>query len=263
MRTGRVGVTYNPKYGISSRHFRIFQDVAALRQVVLLVRGGKPAAIQWIDRGYPAKPMFLKAKVDRTLGLLKLDGPGDPSLPAAQHHLCYVVDLDATGKLIAHSPEHPTRKSVSLDLTKAPWREFAGRLSVLKGVVLEESSLLPYTSDYDLGAVLVVGAGLKVATDHVPPVNYQFKFQKNNTSALVDSIAAELNRRMTEPNANRRTAPRVMHGANAQYDGNPANRDNEVILVFWHDHRVERFVAPTQAASATMMREIWQEMASG
>jgi hypothetical protein len=254
----RHSTKYDDSYGMTARHFRIFQDVAAVREVILFVRGGKKAAIPWIERGFPAKPIFLKAKVDPSLGLLKL-GVGE-SRQAAYHHLCYVVDELPNGKgLVANCPEHPFRPSIPVNFRESPWSMLSFSSSNLQGLVIQESSMLPYTSDYDLGAVVPVRGGISAAIHADEPRSWQYGFQKNLTSRLVESVAAELNRRMCEPTGNVRTSPRVMHGANAQYSGSPANRDNEPVLIFLPKYRVESFLAPTVQVAADAMQEIWEE----
>jgi hypothetical protein len=259
----RSPVTYDSRFGITKRHFGVFQDVAAFGGWILMVRGGKPAAIPWINRGLPAKPIFLKAKVDPALGLLRL--PRDASREPAHHHLCYVVEsAPAPGAptLAATNPLHPHRKTLAVDLGRWPWSEplLRHHRDDLVGLVLDESGL-PFTSDYDLGAVIPVGGPLSAATTGAAG-SHQYDYQKNITSALVQHVATELNRRMLLPGGNVRTSVRVVHGASAQYKNSPADKAGESILVFYPSGQVECFAAPSVEEAGAVMKAIWSEHAA-
>jgi hypothetical protein len=275
MSVERSPVFYEMRFGITKRHFGIFQDVAAFGRWILMVRGGKPAAIHWINQGLPAKPIFLKAKTHRQLGLLILpdsergargDAKKLTGLEAAQHHLCYVVQRapgPGDGTLVAHNPQHPTRETLTVDLGRWPWndpllRQHRGELA---GLVLDESGL-PFTSDYDLGAVIPVGGSLddvgrRVVREHT------WKDFDNTTSPLVEYVTAELNRRMLEPRGNVRTSRRVMHGPQAFYGTkeSPASDRNELVLIFHPTRKVECFVAPWVEDAAAVLREVSREYA--
>src|SRR5262249_40357483 len=142
---------------ITRSHWEDFRAVAGDpdRPRVLLIRAGKPAAIPWIEKNFPAKPMAFKSKVDPVVGLLFARTRAERDNALAAGHLVLDRLRDAAGM-----PRHtalpafvgegrdPRGQPVRKVFNKAehPWAQEA--------LIVDSTSLKPFTSDYDLAAVI-------------------------------------------------------------------------------------------------------------
>ena len=247
-----------PPWGIAGAHWDIIRGVAAAKRHIYVIRSGKARAIPWIEKNFPGKPRELSAfKVNPTTGLL--EAPRDRwSLVFAAGHL--VLDQAGGGnwKLVSgRGSAHQT--------TEAPARIDTWRRHAKPGLVIQRESRLPFTSDYDLGAVLDTtdhrwgksfmsvhrggpGTG-SAATGNPPPVatgamtseemaavrDYRKGLGVNWSNRYIDQSINALNAAL----ARHGHAPRFLHGPVSNFFGSPAMDTNDCLLVFYPDRPVE------------------------
>jgi len=103
---------------------------------IVFIREGKLAGLEWIRRGYPAKPREIKASTDKVIGLViaKEQKHVDEAL-AAGH---YVVQNKKAmnGKLVANIGDTPE------------WGHMPD------GLIIDKKTLKPFTSDLDVGTMI-------------------------------------------------------------------------------------------------------------
>src|SRR5205807_2567097 len=159
MSTRHVPTIYDARFGITDSHWQDFCWVACQFGWILLVRSGKQAAIPWIKANFPAKPLAFKSKVDPHVGLLFARTEAERQNVFAHGH--YV--LASSGLQVDKgSPSNPVKKvyvaedgeaAVVTRRSKAqfnsldhPWAQ--------DDLIVDSETLKPFTSDYDLGAVI-------------------------------------------------------------------------------------------------------------
>ncbi len=158
---------YDPSHGFTQGHWKQILAYCQARNIVLIFRTGKSSAIPWIEQGFPAKPMTFKAKVHKELGLLTADDEKTRQQVGETGH--WVLRggklLNAAGKKPLHSaddefaaydPKFPTKVQATFRRRQHPW--------VNENVVVHRDEKLPFTSDYDLAAILPQGG----AFTHLP-----------------------------------------------------------------------------------------------
>jgi hypothetical protein len=205
-------------FGILRSHWNDLVQFARERGYVVALRTGKRAALPWIQRGFPAKPLALKTKVCPETGLLiarseadrqQAQGAGFPVLtPTGPNAREYIAQLQGGRTAFAGQ----TFGSSSHDWAR-------------DGLIMDPVRRLPFTSDYDLAAV--------VDTEQL---DYEGTYMSragmaNSTNVLVASVAGELNRRFG--------SPRIVHGSQAQYSGGMGHGDDDTVLIFHPDGFVE------------------------
>jgi hypothetical protein len=139
---------YEARFGIARNHWLSFQRIATKMNKIILVRGGKEKAVPWIERGFPAKPLELKIKVDPNAGLLVAQQHEYSTVFQAGH---YVVVKSGRDYLVERKPASTLPLSqVAPNLQgMCSWTSW-----VRPGLVLDRESGLPFTSDYDIAAVI-------------------------------------------------------------------------------------------------------------
>lgn len=207
---------YDEKFGITAAHWHVFLRFANQRKKIIMVRATKPAAIPWIERKFPAKPLDFKTKTDPILGLLIARTPDE------------LENVKRTGNFVEPMPNNmDVRRFVEELVAKrnnATAKSAASRPAATPPaeayLVIERSSGLPFTSDYDLSAVFDVER-----PDYFLTFGSQATTIGGNRTNLYTSAAiSELNKRFG--------SERIMHGTQAQGTGDAANGDNEYLLVF-------------------------------
>jgi hypothetical protein len=167
--------------GITRRHWTEFANYAAARGIFLFVRGGKEAAIPWIERNFPGKPLSLSfLKVDPRAGLLFARTPSDQA------------DL------------------------------------VIDGIRIK-----PFTSDYDLAAIVHAREFDYAATlASWTPESGSSSVHYSMTNPFTEGVRLELNRRLG--------GDRILHGTEAQRSGNVADKA-ETVIAFRPDGKAVAF----------------------
>ena len=219
-------VQWQPRFGIARAHWDALRDYAASRALFIYVRGGKEASIPWIERGFPGKPLALKAKVDPTLGLLVARDAHDRAQAHDAGH--FVVTRGGAGLQLAGAR---TTTSLPSGPMMAVWAR--------EGVVVDGARRMPFTSDYDLAAVL--------------PVDFAYgrdlgqrQVDGSVTSPWAEQLRRDLNRAFG--------SERFRHGPQAQYDQRLANAadKSEWIVAFAPARDVYASATPLGVGEQTM-----------
>ncbi|HEX5437613.1 MAG TPA: hypothetical protein VFW98_10675 [Gemmatimonadaceae bacterium] len=273
-------VDYSADFGFARAHWDAFARYAAAEHRFLIFRSGKRSAIPWIERGFPGKPLQFSAKVDPTLGLLKLKRTEWDHAHSLGHFVLrqqmdapigYYVAAGAGGRRVpnmvyrvewfrailrragsAHASEADLEGVVVNGLTEGM------RLAEIGGT---STPYLPFTSDYDLA--VVIGSGehfnyqgtLGTMADPAGRIGVARAGGKwDFTNLYVAGVADHFNQAFG--------SLRIQHGSQVQYfgmgDDDPAtqlaNKIPEPVLVFAPDQRVYRFVASSGAAGT---QQVW------
>ena len=221
---------YDAKFGIAFAHWLSFQKIATQMNKIIMVRGGKKNAIPWIERGFPAKPLELKIKVDRACGLLVAESHEHSTVLQAGH---YVVVRSGNDYVVKRN----LAPTVPLSQV-AP--KLAGMCSYLswarQGLVLDRKSGLPFTSDYDIGAVIDLDDprwGRTHLSEPQPDT-------RNRTSRFIKPVVDRVNAVMAAGTCVL-GQPRVPHGTQAQIQtGSPMHDDEDEVIVFYPKDKVEQ-----------------------
>ncbi|MGH7674931.1 MAG: hypothetical protein ACREMV_06635, partial [Gemmatimonadales bacterium] len=215
-----------PAFGITIRHWLTMAHYAQARGYVLGVRAGKPAALRWIELGFPAKPpAFKKCKVDRTVGLL-FARRADERMEAqrAGYPLLEAVP-GAPGQFVARLEGQAPLPDGRFSLHGHPWlRVVSGlaSLSSLDGLVIHPLRRLPITADYDLAAII------DTARFDYYQVFGSMVGGASFANVYSQAVSRELNRLFK--------SERIMHGTEAQF---VREMGPEYLLAFHPDRRVE------------------------
>jgi hypothetical protein len=222
-------------FGIAPAHWEAIIGFVRDKGYLIAVRGGKKAAVPWIELGFPAKPLdFKKCKVDPKAGLLMADNPerraeaergGFPVLEAVPGQPTQFVGRLQAKEAFAGYRFNQTRDS---------WAQ--------AGLILDPAARLPITSDYDLAAIV----------DTEQP-DYFLTYgsvvgSASSTNAISSGIVNELNRRFG--------SRRIMHGTEAQYSGSLANGDDEQIVVFRPGVPPESFAGGARLSTDAVLHQI-------
>jgi hypothetical protein len=196
-------------FGITRDHWRVVSEFAADRGYVIALRTGKKAAVRWIDKRFPGKPLSLKIKVDREVGLLIAR---DAAERAAAWRAGYaVLEKSGPAEFVARlDGGRDAFRGDRFSRVRHPWAQ--------DGLVMDPKVRLPLTSDYDLAAVV-----------DTQDFDYALTYASaaggaNRTNPLIAAVAGELNRKFG--------SPRILHGSEAQYSGSLAHGDDDEILIF-------------------------------
>jgi len=181
--------------GMTPSHFQVFERVAQQDNLIIAVRNTNVKSTQLIERGFPAKPMAIKAKTSRKSGIVTLEhgtADGDLHLAAAYKNGYAVVDdlgVPRTGDgRVLPLPEKPG------------W-------DIEPGQVIDTRQRKPLVGDYDLLGVIDPdnpSRNLALAVDNKVLL-------ENWTNPKTGQVAAKINGQLDQP--------RVMHGGHDQYGG--------------------------------------------
>jgi hypothetical protein len=278
----RKPTQWNAEYGIARMHWKDLEDVASLKEHILILRGGKAATIPFIEKNFPGKPPELKfLKINKVSGLLET-APQDVGQWAQVFHAGHLVlamakERKKSARLVAVGPVRPgpighgPREEFEVPYGGEPWAK--------PGLVIDRKTLLPFTSDYDLGAVIDAadyrfgktflavipggnkGPGGKTKAFATEPVwNPPKPLDVNWSNPFVDAIINALNAKMEAhhfPNGPGlpRFNPRFLHGAVSNFSGNPALGD-EKLVVFYPGGRVEEIPGSSPETARAELDEI-------
>jgi hypothetical protein len=214
--------------GITRAHFSVFLEVAAEMGVVILVRKGKRACLNWIMRGYPAKPLSINlAKTSARTGKVTCD-PGNADVYhqvlQAQRAGCYVLEPDETNDraLRAVNPMHAEQPELA--------KEFPRGTPEMNepGQVIEPDSGLAFTGDYDLMGVVDLKPRARAGGGSAavrPPASTRFDLINPLATLVISKLNGRFGRR------------RIMHGPHdLKYRPDEHNRSG--CSVFFPDGRV-------------------------
>jgi len=184
--------------GIAVEHFAIFQKVAAAEKQIIAVRYTNPKSVQWIQKGFPAKPLKIKIKTSKTTGIVTASSEGE--INAARKAGYYVIDKDGIARGWRLNKGGNTTDLAALDLKgKTNW-------PLETGQVIHPDQLKPLVGDYDLLAVIdpkAMGRNIALATKDGEAV-------ASRTNPIIERVRRALNSRMGQD--------RVMHGSHDAFD---------------------------------------------
>lgn len=218
--------------GMPDVHFRIFQDTAVEEQMFILVRNTNPACTKYIELGYPAKPMSVKAKTSISKHGGSTDGiatvkqkngvlDNDELTGVLQDPNNYVVIKDSTGKFVAKNSEG---KIISINNTNK--KSFSDDEL---GWVIDGKTKLPFTGDYDLQDVFYregtlyktkSGKEIELLPGQVALWDVS-EGKKDITNPWIQKIKSKLNKKISkvipENPINKIPQDRVKHGADVGF----------------------------------------------
>ncbi len=197
----------------------MFKQVAQEVNQTILVRLTNPKSTPWIERGYPPKPITIKAHTSKITGIVTAADAGEIS--AARRAGFFVIDADLVPRDANGLPmRFPKRPEWPLEPNQ----------------VIHPTQRLPLVGDYDLLGVIDPAAPGRNLTLAASQGNWLLDWNNPRTRA----ISEQLNARMDQP--------RVMHGA---ADGrfalpNPLSDPNEGAIVFFNDGTTTRLNNPSE-----------------
>lgn len=201
--------------GMTVRHFRAFLKASREMKQIIAVRFTNPRSIPWIEKGFPAKPLTIKANTGAHSGIVTVAEASNPAKRAKDIQEA----LDA-GYLIM-DPDGIARGAGgrTLDLrNRADWPVEAGQ-------VIDPTVGKPLVGDYDLLAVIdpsAPGRNITLAASDGAAV-------ANRTNPIIERVSRYVNELMGEQ--------RVMHGAHDTFgDLNSAiKKQGDGSIVFFPD----------------------------
>jgi Anthrax toxin LF subunit len=204
--------------GIAAAHFQVFQQVAREANRIILVRLTNPKSTPWIEKGFPAKPISIKAHTSKITGIVTAASADE--IQAARNAGFYVVDADGVPRDV---------RGLSMRFPKAPeW-------PLEQNQVIHPTQRLPLVGDYDLQGVIdpqAPGRNLTLASSNG-------KWLQDWTNPRTREIGAQINARLDQP--------RVMHGAADGRFSLPGPGDvNEGAIGFFPDGTTRRFNSPAE-----------------
>lgn len=176
------------------RHFDQFLLAAQQFGLIVIVRNTNLKSTQWIERGYPSKPISIKCHTSNKTGKVTAKTQGE--IDACRTAGFYVIDADGIAR---RGPNEalPTRFPFGALEMNEP------------GQVIDPMRKVALVGDYDLMGVAnprSKGSNLTLVWSRTAPI-YNF------TSPDVDRVRATVNARLDQP--------RIMHGAHDQLDDFP------------------------------------------
>jgi hypothetical protein len=192
--------------GMTPTHFRVFQLIARLQNRIIGVRNTNPLSTRWIELGYPAKPMLVKAHTSDKTGIVTAVNASE--IKAARDVGYYVIDADGIPRNAAGQ---------SLSFNRPPeW-------PLEPGQVIHPSQHRPLVGDYDLLGVIDPSAPGR----NIVEAAANGKVLMNWSNPETRRMAGALNRLMDQP--------RVLHGA---YDGYADVASAKASQIFFPDGTV-------------------------
>jgi hypothetical protein len=240
---------YDAEFGIAFAHWLSFQQIAIQMNKIIMVRGGKKNAIPWIERGFPAKPLELKIKVDRATGLLVAESHEHSTVFQAGHYV-----------LVKSGNDYVVKRNLASTVPLshvAP--KLAGMCSYIswarQGLVLDRKSGLPFTSDYDIAAVIDLDDP-RWGRTHLSEPQLD---TPNLTSRFIQPVVDRANAVMAAGTCVL-GQPRARHGTQAQIaTGSPMHGDKDEIIVFYPKDKVEQLCCRNVAEGREDLKNIMRE----
>lgn len=175
-------------------HFASFQAVAQELGLIVVVRNTNPRSTQWIERGYPPKPVTIKCHTSKKTG--KVTATTGKEIADCRAAGFYVIDPDGVAR---RKPGEALQQRFAFgnpDMHEA-------------GQVIDPVQRKALVGDYDLMGVIdpaSPGRNLVLVSSHGIQM-------KNLISPDVERARQAVNRRLDQP--------RVMHGAQDQFGDFP------------------------------------------
>jgi hypothetical protein len=185
---------YDGRMGIPEEHFRAMVEAAKETQVIAIFRANKKAAIPLIRKGAHGKPMWAKFKSDPNTGVLTAKNADEIATAHKNGHFTMAADGKAYRTVAG--------KTEVLEVKNPFWEVKPGQVLAPDGK--------PIVGDYDLLGVAPVkspGSNVSLVPDDVAYGDWSGPWVKKYADAV--------NKK------GRLDEPRVLHGAQDAYGGNP------------------------------------------
>ncbi len=199
----QMGRGYDPRMGIPQEHFTAMVEAAKEAGVIAIFRSNKKAAIELIRKGAHGKPMWAKFKTSAETGVLTASNFGEVAAANMNGH--FVVAAEDVANGVARKTTTVGGKTVTefVKLKTHPhWKVQPGQVVAKDGH--------PIVGDYDLLGVAPIkspGRNISSVPDDIAYGDW--------TGPDVRKYLAAVNKK------GRLDEPRVLHGAQDQYGGNP------------------------------------------
>ncbi|MEM9942323.1 MAG: anthrax toxin-like adenylyl cyclase domain-containing protein [Planctomycetota bacterium] len=201
------------KSGMTRPHIRAFRQVAMDENRIIAVRNTNKLSTQWIQRGYPGKPMDIKVKTSNRTGIVTVTPDTDPKhVEKAREFGAYIVDSD-------NVPRNQFGQALDLP-NRTDW-------PLEPGQVIDPKSKKPFVGDYDLHSVIDPDAPGRNIVLH----SANKKQLDNITNPDQQRIAGLINDKLDQP--------RVLHGAHDGFADLKSAKDGTTI--FQPDGRILSF----------------------
>jgi hypothetical protein len=187
---------YDPRMGVPEEHFLAMVEAAKEAHVIAIFRSNKKAAIELIRKGAHGKPMWAKFKTSAETGVLTAKTQADVAIAHANGHFTIGPDGLASRMIMKNGKPHME----VLKIDKPFWKTETGQVIAPDGK--------PIVGDYDLLGVAPIkspGRNINVVPEDAAYGDW--------TGPDVIKYQKAVNGRMKEP--------RVLHGAQDGYGGNP------------------------------------------
>lgn len=217
--------------GMPPNHFQAFLRAAAnpTRPRIIMVRQTNPRSVQWIRKGFPAKPKEIKMKTSGQTGIVTCKDIGEVAkaqrtMRSGSNRQYFVVDRNRRTAT--------NGRGETIDVGNADW-------PVEPGQVIDPVSQKPLVGDYDLMAVIdpnAKGRNLALAVDNTanaragrPPGSLVDDF----TNTDIKKVAADVNRQLDQE--------RVLHGSQEAFDSLDNLAADELVVGFFPDGQAVSF----------------------
>jgi len=103
---------------------------------IVFIREAKLEGMEWIRRGYPAKPREIKAGTDKDIGLVVAKTADEINEALAAGHFVVSKGSARNGSMVAEIGDAPE------------WGHMPD------GLIIDKNTMKPFTSDFDVGAII-------------------------------------------------------------------------------------------------------------
>lgn len=217
--------------GMPNSHFQVFLRVAANPRMprIIMVRQTNSKSVQWIRKGFPAKPKEIKMNTSKKTGIVTCKDVDEitkarKTTKAGSDKQYYTVD--------EHGRTATNGRGDTIDLADADW-------PVEPRQIIDPVAKKPLTGDYDLMGVIdpnAKGRTIALAVDNnanarrgLAPGTLTDDF----TNTDIKKVAAQINSRLDQD--------RVLHGSHEFFDSIPNLKPDEVVVGFFPDGNVLSF----------------------
>ena len=217
--------------GMPPNHFNAFLRAAAnpTRPRIIMVRQTNPKSVQWIRRGFPAKPKEIKMKTSSQTGIVTCRDVSEVAkaqrtIRSGSNKKYYVVDRNR------RTATNGSGETIQLDNPDWP---------VEAGQVIDPVAQKPLVGDYDLMAVIdpnAKGRNLALAVDNTAnarsgrPLG---SLTDDFTNSDIRRVAADVNRQLDQE--------RVLHGSQEAFDSLDNLAADELVVGFFPDGNAMSF----------------------
>ena len=224
---------YIPESGMTAAHFKSVQQIVQTQKVIGVVRLTNVKSTPLIQKGFPAKPLSIKAHTDSKTGIVTAVNQKEINAAYEANH--YVVDADLVPRRRVEVRGKIVTEELRLDRPK--W-------DLKPGQVIDPDQKLPLVGDYDIHGVFDAAN----PTPNLVLHSSDGKTVKNFESPIVKRFRNAVNAKLDQP--------RMLHGAQDQYEGFSGGA-----VVFHPDGTTE--LLPTEAHVEAFYKSVGRQTMKG